>query len=328
VFDRSQRTLTVEAPRRIPGTTGSRIESLVDGVPVWFESSEIELQPAPEAFPSAFLIPGLHRRARLSAEAPVDSRWRDNLDPLVEILHAWWRTPRLPPEVATRPALNGDVPSASRTALFFSGGVDSFYSLLEGGRRVDLLVLIHGFDYPLSDGRRHAAAERTLRAVAAAAGADWAVLRTNVREHPWLQGVSWERTHGGILAAAAHLLPENVSEVWISSSISIGRGQPWGSHWRIDPLWSSARRRVVPVGQELRRSEKLSRIAAEPLSQAHLRVCWENAAGSSKAAACWRTSGSWPAPRPCSPTWTRSRAVATGCGRSTTCRAIRHSTPS
>ncbi len=283
---RSSDPIRVGAPRRAAGDAGPRISAEVDGVPAWFECAQLELVPAPEAFPSAFLIPALHHGARLQLDAPVDPGWLAQMAPLLSILREWWKYPPLTPEAATTP--RGPEAAGGRTALFFSGGADSFYSLLRGGRPIQLLVMLQGFDYPLTDQRRHAAAERTLREVAGATGASWAVLRNNVREHPVLQGVPWERTHGGILAAAAHLLPEDVDEVLISSSIAVDRDQPWGSHWRVDPLWSTARRRLVPTGQDVWRSRKVAQLAGEPLVQAHLRVCWENRAGEGNCSRCYK----------------------------------------
>jgi len=283
---RSSDPIRVGAPRRLPGEQGPRIEAVVDGVPAWFECAQLELVPAAEAFPSAFLIPALHHGARLQLEAPVDPDWLAQMDPLLSILREWWKYPPLAPEAAHTP--RGPEAAGGRTALFFSGGADSFHSLLRGGRPIHLLVLLQGFDYPLADERRHAAAERTLREVARATGAAWAVLRTNVREHPMLAGVPWERVHGGILAAAAHLLPDDVDEVLISSSIAVDRDQPWGSHWRVDPLWSTARRRVVPTGQDLWRTRKVEQLAGDPLVQAHLRVCWENRAAEGNCSRCYK----------------------------------------
>jgi hypothetical protein len=286
VFPRSDRTIRIGAPRRAPGEVGVRITADVDGAPAWFESAQVDLTAPPEAFPSAFLIPALHRGARLQLDAPVDPQWLAQMDPLLGILRAWWRYPRLIPEAAT--AAPAGAAGGARTALFFSGGVDSFYSLLRGGRPVHLLVMLQGFDYTLADQRRHAAAERTLREVAESLGIGWAVLRNNVREHPVLASAPWERTHGGILAAAAHLLPDDVGEVLISSSIAATRDQPWGSHWRVDPLWSTPRRSVLSVGHEIVRPRKLERIADEPLPQAHLRVCWENGAVEGNCSRCYK----------------------------------------
>lgn len=261
-----------------------RVSADVDGEPVWFESQDLELEPVTEAWATAFTIPALERRARLSLEAPVDGVWLDNIVAVQDLLREWWNYPlRLP--LAT----GRDVPAAGvqdETALFFSAGADSFYTLLCGGHRVDRLVLIQGFDFGLDAQTRHAAVERSLREIAAARGIAATVVRTNVRTHPLVREMSWERAHGGILAGVGHVLGGAVRRVLISSSISMRSGRPWGSHFRLDPMWGSARRSFLSVGQERRKGEKLRAIASDPLIHDHLRVCWQNAAHDGNCSKC------------------------------------------
>jgi hypothetical protein len=268
-------SVTIGVPRlsRVNGT--ARVAADVDSHEAWFETSDLPLSTVSEAFGSGFLIPSLELGARLEFAGPVDPVWLDNLAPLTAILRRWWRYPKLPPRAerrtpAERPAGRG------QTALFFSGGTDSFYSLLRGRERPDRLVLVQGFDYALDDERRHAAAEQSLREVAAEAGVAAGVVRTNLREHPLFREAPWERTHGGALAAVGHALGEPIARIAISSSIAYASQRHWGSHWALDPLWASAERSFVSIGQHYRKFEKLEAIAAEPLVQRHLRVCWEN----------------------------------------------------
>jgi hypothetical protein len=277
---------------RIGPVTASRAERAwrvaadVDGVPVWFESPDVPLRAAPEAPGSAFLLPALHQRARLALADPVDPAWLANLDGLLAIFHRWWRTPVWSPEA--RPASappNAAAPGA--TALFFSGGVDSFYSLLKSGETVDALVSVQGFDVPLADAVRWEGVETTLRAVAAGRGLRAIVVRTNLREHPLFAGIPWERSHGGALAGVAHALDlERLDQVLISSSIARTMDKPWGSHETTDPRFGSGRLRLRDVGMELRRMEKIVALAHEPLVQRHLRVCWENRSPSGNCSRC------------------------------------------
>jgi hypothetical protein len=112
--------------------------------------------------------------------------------------------------------------------------------------------------------------------VAAELGLPAIVLRTNVREHPSFAAVSWERTHGGALAAIGHLLSRSFGTLLISATFARGEGRPWGSHHELDPCWSSSRLRIVHVGDDVRRIRKLAQLADEPIAQRFLRVCWEH----------------------------------------------------
>ena len=269
-----------------------RVAADVDGAPVWFETRDTPLTAAPEAFGSAFLLPALHQGAPLTLADPVDPEWLANVGELMKIARRWWRYPVLAPKVpgaagsAAAHAPADERGAGAGVALFFSGGVDSFYSLLKSGATQDRLVTVQGFDIPLDDHARMAAVEAMLRAVAGARGLRAMVVRTNLRSHPLVQAMPWERSHGGALAAVGHVLGDGVSEVLISSSIARDRTKAWGSHWETDPLFSSSRVRLREIGMELLRRQKLPLIAGEPLVRRHLRVCWENRSPAGNCSRC------------------------------------------
>jgi len=101
---------------------------------------------------------------------------------------------------------------------------------------VDLLVSVHGFDIPLDDTDRMAAAwERSFCVVVADRGLAGGVVRTNVREHPTATLSSWPRAHGGVLAAVGNLLGGGVERLVVASSSLRVLDLLWGSHWRLDP---------------------------------------------------------------------------------------------
>ncbi len=282
----SRDRIRIGSVRRDCGTGTSRITADVDGVDMWFESADLDLDPVAEAYGSALLIPALHRQARLEFDDPVDPVWLANIPPIEALLHEWWGLAPRTPRATTRP------PAATRDggarALFFSGGVDCFYTLLRSGEHVDRLILIHGFDYPRDDRPRLEATGRMLRDAAAARSVCGATIHTNAREHPLFDGVDWERAHGGVLAAVGHLIGGGTGDVLISSSVNRVTPVPWGSHWRLDPLWSSSRRHLVHVGQELRKEDKIRAIANEPLAHRLLRVCWENRSASGNCSRCYK----------------------------------------
>jgi hypothetical protein len=278
-------TIEISTPRIERAGSAWRVTADVDGAPVWFESSDIALEPVAEAWATAFMIPALERNARIVLDEPVDPVWLDNLVAVQDLLKEWWGYPLRLPLASARAAVQEADPGGE-TALFFSGGVDSFYTLFHGGHDAHYLVLIQGFDFGLDAETRHAAVEHSLREVARARGQKAVVLRTNVRTHPLLADVAWERTHGGVLAGVGHALGGAVRRVLISSSISLRSGRPWGSHFRLDPMWGSSRRAFLSVGQERRKGEKMRAIAHEPLVHKHLRVCWKNEAHDGNCSKC------------------------------------------
>jgi hypothetical protein len=62
----------------------------------------------------------------------------------------------------------------------------------------------------------------------------------------------------------------------MSSSYSRFHPQPWGSHWELDSLWSSAALRITHFGEDLRRFDKLAAIVDSELVQRFVRPCWDN----------------------------------------------------
>jgi hypothetical protein len=282
---RNERLPTSAARNDIPGVRVSniraasghgtyRVTAEVDGVPLWYESDDIQLCVSPEAFLTALLIPGLHDNRRVILEAPVSETWLSNIEQLLEIWHKWWAYPKLFPQAETHP----DASSLPRraTALCFSGGVDSFYSLLHCKQKPDFLVTVHGFDIPLLNETRMSAFKSTLHTVADAFGAKPIIIRTNFREHPTGDAAPWLRAHGGALAAVGHLLSNSVEQLTISATFGYRFWQPSGSTFQTDHLWSSDRVRVLHYGAESLRHERVRFLAREPLARKHLRVCWEN----------------------------------------------------
>jgi hypothetical protein len=244
----------------------------VNGVEVWYESEDVELHAAPEVFASAFLIPAMTNGLPLHVEGALSKGWKLNAQKLMELFHGWWGYSRI--EIQAEDAEPHTV-CDGRTALFFTGGVDSFYSLLRGGIHVDDLVYVHGFDLSLDETSRFADVRRHLETVASAVDKRLLTLKTNLRKHPLIQQAGWKYVHGGALASAAYSLL-GISTVVISSSYTRMASRPWGSHWQADPLWSNERLEVLHFGDQVYRSDKLLAIVDEPLVQQHLRVCWKN----------------------------------------------------
>lgn len=282
-----RRTIRIGTPARSTSDGGQRVTADVDGTAVWFESPGLSLSASPESWASLFLIPALAHGATLRSESALDSAWLANSRELVSIFHEWWRYPRLNPEAPTASTrIEASAPATRARALFFSGGIDSFHSLLCSGEQVELLVLVQGFDIPIHDRSRNDAALASLRSVASEVGIRSGFVRTNLRDHPLVRDLPWERTHGGALAAVGHTLAEEAHEVLISSSISTSSNEPWGSHSRTDPLFSSSHLRLRQVAEAARRMHKIQAVAHQHLLRHHLRVCWVNATAAANCSRC------------------------------------------
>lgn len=265
-------TIEVAAPRRRDVAGESRIDAVVDGRRVWFSSSDATLTPAPEALGSALLVPAL-AAGRLLHAGDACAQWAAHLPALTAAFRDLWY-PDAPGAVALPHA--NDRQTAAGTALCFSGGADSFHSLLAGGHRVDTLVFAVGYDVKLRERHRAAMVERAVRLVAAEFGIRAVVIRTNLKRHPLVRATPWLRAFGGAIAALGHLLQDSVGTL-LTSSDGLGSASPeTSSHPETDPLFGSAALEVVHVAPTTTRLEKLRILAGEPLAHRHLRVCWKN----------------------------------------------------
>jgi hypothetical protein len=169
-----------------------------------------------------------------------------------------------------------------RSASFFSGGVDSFYTYLKHkadrveADRIDTFILINGFDI---DQRNTRLWDRTLRNIGAIARADdvsLALVRTNIKTlvDPILV---WDYSHGGCLAAVGLFLRGAFHQIYIPSGRSAAEQVPWGSNLALDRHWSTESTTFVHDGTEATRINKvLWQIARSPLALEHLRVCYLN----------------------------------------------------
>lgn len=251
-----------------------RVAANVAGRSVWFESSDVPLAEAAEAFGSAFLVPAMHARRQLHVPAGGCETWTANTWRVAEAFRDLWYSDAPPPLcIATRQAA---ATAATTTALCFTGGVDAFHTFLENQQRVDRLVYVVGYDVQLRHRRRAADVSRMIRSIAAEAGTASALLRTNLRQHPLMRATPWVRSFGGALAAIGHLLGDSAATLIISGD-GLGYEHPEvGSRSGTDHLFGSATTSIEHFAPTVTRLEKIRRIAGEPIVQQHLRVCWQN----------------------------------------------------
>jgi hypothetical protein len=283
MFMRKRRDVPIDSFATTTVAGRHRASAMVDGTEVWFEST-VPLRANPEVFGSAFLIPALVGGSRLAIEGKACPIWYANVERLLDVLHRWWGTRTVAPSVNLDGAGR---PKSATTGLCFSGGVDSFHSLLRSGEPIELLVTAVGFDIPLDDSVRSAALQSSLAEISGVLGIRSVEVRTNFRAHPLVLRTPWESAHGGALAAIGHALSEGMGRLVVSSSVPLrSRRKGWGSHWKIDPLWSSSDLELIHWGAESHRAQKLRALASEPLAQRHLRVCWENRAPRGNCSRC------------------------------------------
>jgi hypothetical protein len=222
-----------------------------------------------DPFLVALLVGAMRTEPRLANAAPVSPRLLEAL-PDIQAIYAAFdsRAKRITVEAATREESLPATPEPG-VGLFFSLGVDSFYSLLKLEREhpadehtITHLLTVHGIDVPFEEWDEEFPREllRNATRVAAETGKTLIPVITNVRRATPALG-PWPMLHGGGTIGAALALGAALRRVLIAASTTYDRLYPWGSHPVLDRLWSTENLTVVHDGCEMNTIDKTRYIA-------------------------------------------------------------------
>lgn len=227
----------------------------------------------------ALLPLAFERGETLRIHAPVDPMLLANTEKIQRIWTSWFpqrKSIRVEAEPSPAPAKSG----AKKTGLFFTGGVDSFYSLLHfdrtanGGQKIGDLIYVWGFDIPLKNRAAFEGKVESLRKIAGSLGKNAAVIATNLRQTR-LRKLDWAlRLHGSAMGAVGLTLGSQFGTILVSSSHGREDYTPWGTHPDLDPLMSSSQTQFVSYGAWVDRFDKTAFIAQFDVALRHLHVCW------------------------------------------------------
>jgi hypothetical protein len=204
--------------------TGERVDAYVE-----YAADPGFVGNGPDAFAAAMLLPAMRAGEMLRIDPPISPRLCLMLPRIRDIFHTWW--PNLARvDIDATPADVDRRTPPNRAATFFSGGVDSFYTLLKhlrGGGTLPApmthLIFVRGVETRLSFIRGADQTEAWVREVAATTGTSVIVGETNFRTA--LQRsedyLHWERHyHGSALAAVALGLSPGLAFACIPSAFS------------------------------------------------------------------------------------------------------------
>ncbi len=267
----TSRSWKIPAPEVVSIPDGYRVALEAHGSRFFIESDHPLVASAESAI-SAFFLPAISAERRIVTEGPVDETFYTNMQKVEEIASEWWGWTadkgRLDIE-----EFENENPRKTDSAMFFTGGVDSFCTLRRNLGEVKALVNVHGFDIKLADKERFEKAQSMLHKVAIDLGIEVIFVATDLRSNRLFNRISWEITHVSALAAIAHTLQESFGRILIAST---DVSPPWGSNPDLDPLFGSSSLEIVNDGSSLTRLDKVRLIADWPLVHRHLKVCWEN----------------------------------------------------
>ncbi|MDO8348505.1 MAG: hypothetical protein Q7S85_11505 [Rugosibacter sp.] len=214
---------------------------------------------------------------------PVDALLLENCRGVLAIWNEWY--PELH-QIALHCPVKGFEPSGAikKTAAFFSGGIDSYFTI---ARRMpgnpygipavgvlDDLLTVWGFDIGVNDETQFQPLARMLAGSVESLGGNHIIVQTNLRDVMEVYRKRWgPLTHGAGLAFIGLSLEKRYREVILGSTYPYGALFPWGSHPLVDPLFSTSLLSVMHDGAALTRIGKTAVAARLPQARRGLHVC-------------------------------------------------------
>lgn len=239
-----------------------------------YKVSEGPIAHGSEAFLAAALFPAMKVGQPLRIAGGISPRLLNATGTIQDIFHKW-RPQCQKVAVEAKPKIPEEVGHQKDVGVFFSGGVDSFYTLLKHQEEITKIIFVHGFDIWLDDYAFRDRVAKELREVARELQKPMIEVETNLREISD-RYVDWVDYFGCGFASIALLLSPQFKKIYIASSESYAHLDPCGSHPLLDPLWSTEYLEIVHDGCEANRNEKVARIAQNDIVLKSLRVCYEN----------------------------------------------------
>ncbi|HET7573733.1 MAG TPA: hypothetical protein VFJ99_01320 [Solirubrobacterales bacterium] len=256
---------------------------LADGAHHVHLRCDSDLVPPADPALLATLLPAMRAGGELRVRGAVSPKLLRTQAEYQAIQRAWsldWTLGEEPlREVEVRASARAVEPRqpTGRVAAFFSGGVDSWATVLANPDVTDL-IFVQGFDL-IPGNPDHAAlapvVEARLREAAESLELSLHVVETNLREmsDPLIR---WDAYNASALAAVALLYEDAFDRVLIASDTDHETQVPLGASRMVDQLLGSERLELVDDGGRYSRLERLRRIVDHPGVQRALRVCWRN----------------------------------------------------
>jgi hypothetical protein len=235
-----------------------------------YRVSEGSLSKSSDAFLAAALFPAMKVNQPLHISGTVSPKLLTAAERMQDTYHKWFPEFQKIP-VQAESILSDNMNSSADVGLFFSGGVDSFYTLLKNQDEITKLILINGFMYE-KDSQRPKVTEE-IQEVAHEMGKSLIVVEVNIREFSD-QYTYWEDQYAGVaMASVGLLLSPQFRKLYFASSFSYEHWKPTAIHPLLEPFFSTESLIFEIDGSEADRPEKIACIAQSDVTLNSLRTC-------------------------------------------------------
>ena len=253
---------------------------------IFFRTPHAPVASYGDPFVPAALLPAMRGKLEIDLRCAVSDEILRAAGRVQAIERAWhprWDIVKLNAGAAKA---NPERASTKAVATFFTGGVDSFYTLQKHRNEITHLVFVAGFDVPLHRSTLRQLITRELHRTTQEIGLPLVEVETNLRELSDNAQFSWEDQHGAALAAVAHFLAPSFDKVYVPSTYALPFLVPYGSHPGLDPMWNSSSLELVHDGIEATRFDKIGALSSWDVAVRNLRVCWQLVEGQYNCCRC------------------------------------------
>lgn len=238
------------------------------------------------AFVATMLLPGLKDGEAVSTDGSVSKKFLKNTTRVMSLLSSWDKSFKKV-EVSAK-KLKADTAHGKAVGVFFSGGVDSFYTYLKHRKDITHFILVHGFDIAETNSELFEKTAHHIGIIAKEEGKELVTVKTNIRK-VIEKSVLWDWGHGSALGAIALLFRPLFAKVFIAGALSYDQLFPYGTHPELDPLWGTETLTLVHDGNERDRRDKvIDVISHSELALNHLHVCPQNEKGIYNCGKCFK----------------------------------------
>jgi hypothetical protein len=235
-----------------------------------YKVSEGPLAKGSEPFLAAALFPVMKIGRPLRVSGMVSPKLLAATQTIQDMFHNWFPEFQKIP-LQAEPGLSDELRATAEVGLFFSGGVDSFYTLLKHQDEITKIIFVHGFDIMLEKTSLRSKVTKEIRRISRELGKPVIEVETNVLEFTDHYGY-----YGTVLPSIGLMLSPQFRKIYIASNVSYDDLLPDSTHPLLEQRWSTEVLTFEQDGCEANRIEKIAYIAQSDVALRSLRVCLQN----------------------------------------------------
>lgn len=255
---------------------------------LWFKTKS-EINPVADVFLACTLVPSMKIGNPVNVNYGISPLLSNSINNIQDILSRWY--PELK-KISINSNIRNECENKKATACFFTGGVDSFYTLLKHNSEIDKIIYVHGFDLWLHEAGFREMVSKRINQIAKELNKEIIEVETNILDFS-NKICDWAgQYYGSALSSVAILLSKVIGKIYIASSLNTDVLYPRGSHPSLDYLWGTNEIKIIHDGCESTRLKKVKEISKSEIAMRHLRVCLDRRHGlynCSKCEKCIRT---------------------------------------